>query len=134
VQIRKSRVPKTYLVYCKFENPSDAEAFHQFEFLIQAQSADEAEAKCKERFAALPTDGEKLFEVGTKIYVDYIIEIETVPPEGVLLRWSRHRGELSRIYTSLPLGDGGGTLTSYTIEDPDEEVSEPEPFVVIGAR
>ena len=127
-------MPKTYLIYCQFENPSDTEAFrYQFEYLIQAQSADEAEAKCKERFAALPTDGEQLFEVGTKIYVDYIIEIGAVPREGVLLRWVRHRGQLSRIYTSLPLGDGGGTFMSYTTDDPDEKESEPEPFVVVGS-
>ena len=125
---------KTYVVYCRFDNPSDTEALHyHFEYLIKAESADEAEAKCKKRFAALPTDGEKLFEVGTKIYVDYIIEIEAVPPEGVLLRWVRHRGEPSRIYTSLPLGDGGGMLTSYTTDDPEKESSELEPFVVIGA-
>jgi hypothetical protein len=125
---------KTYLVYCHFENPSDTEALHYyFEYLIKAESADEAEAKCKERFAALPTDGEKLFEVGTKIYVDYIVEIGAVPPEGVLLRWVRNRGELSGIYTSLPLGDGGGMLASYTTDDPEKECSELEPFVVIGA-
>ena len=125
---------KTYLVYCQFENPSDMEAFHyQFEYLIRAESADEAEAKCKERFAALPSDGE-FFQVGTKIYVDYIIEIGAVPPEGALLRWVRNRGEQSRIHASLPLGDGGATLASFTTDDPDQEVSELEPFVVIGER
>ena len=124
---------KTYLAYCWFENPSDTEAFHyHFEYLIQAESADEAEAKCKERFAALPSDGE-LFGVGTKIYVDYIIEIRAVPPEGAVLRWVRYRGEQSRIYTALPLGDGGGMLASYTTDDPDQECSELEPFVMIGA-
>lgn len=124
---------KTYLVYCNFENPSDAEALHyQFEYLIEANSADEAEAKCKERFATLPTDGEGLFEVGTKIYVDYIIEIGSVPPEGALLRWVRYRGSLSRVYTSLPLGDGGGMLVSYTTDDPEKECSETKPFVVVG--
>ena len=56
---------KTYLVYCQSDRPSDTESLHyHFEYLIQAESADDAEAKCKERFAALPTDGEKLFEVG----------------------------------------------------------------------
>jgi hypothetical protein len=130
---------KTYLVYCQFENPSDTEALHyHFEYLIRAESADDAEAKCRERFAALPSDGEKLFEVGTKIYVDYIIEIGAVPPEGVLLRWVRYRGEriptgFTSLYTSLPLGDGGGMLASYVIDDPDKEESELVPFVVIGA-
>ena len=123
---------KTYLVYCQFDKPSDKEAVrHHFEYVIQAESADDAEAKCRERFAALPSDGE-LFEVGTKIYVDYIIEIGAVPPEGALLRWVRYRGEGGRIYTSLPLGDGGGTLASYTTDDPDHEESDLEPFVVIG--
>lgn len=112
---------------------SRTEAFHyHFEYLIDATSAHEAEAKCKERFAALPADGEKLFEVGTKIYVDYIIEIGGVPPEGVLLRWVRYRGCMSRIYTSLPLGDGGGLLASFTTDDPEKECSELEPFVVVG--
>ena len=124
---------KTYLVYCKFDNPSDTEAFHQhFEYLVQAGSADEAEAKCKERFATLPMDGE-FFEAGAKIYVDYLIEIGAVPPEGAVLRWVRYRGEGSSIYKSLPLGDGAGMLASYTTDDPDQECSDLEPFVVIGA-
>jgi hypothetical protein len=130
---------KTYLVYCQFDKPSDTEPLHyHFEYLIQAESADEAEAKCKERFAALPTDGEELFEPGTKIYVDHIIEIRGVPQEGALLRWVRYRGErnptgFTSLYTSLPLGDGGGMLASYTTDDPDKEESELEPFVVIGS-
>ena len=123
---------KTYLVYCRFDNPSDTEDFHyHFEYLIQAQSADDAEAKSRERFAALPTNGE-LFKAGAKIFVDYIIEIGAVPTGGALLRWVRYRGEGSAIYKSLPLGDGGGALASYTTDDPDQEVSELEPFVVIG--
>ena len=109
---------KTYLVYCSFQNPSDTETFnYYFEYLIQAESANDAEAKCKKRFATLPTDREKLFEVGTKIYVDNIIEIGAVPPEGAALRWVRHRGELSRIYTALPLGDGEGKLAAFTTHD-----------------
>jgi hypothetical protein len=67
------------------------------------------------------------------IYVDHIVEIGAVPPEGALLRWVRYRGEGSSIYKSLPLGDGGGMLATYTTDDPDQEVSELEPFVVIGA-
>jgi hypothetical protein len=123
---------KTYLVYCRFDNPSDTEDFHyHFEYLIQAVSADDAEAKCGERFAKLPTDGE-LFEAGARVYVDGIVEIGAVPTEGALLRWVRYRGEGDAIYTSLPLGDGGGTLASFTTDDPDQEVSELEPFVVIG--
>ena len=78
--------------------------------------------------------GARVFEVGgTMIYVDHIVEIGAVPPEGALLRWVRYRGEGSSIYKSLPLGDGGGMLATYTTDDPDQEVSELEPFVVIGA-
>src|SRR5256885_17029563 len=74
---------KTYLVYCQFDKPSDTEPLHyHFEYLILAESADEAEVKCKERFAALTTDGEELFETGTKIYVEHIIEIRGGPQEG----------------------------------------------------
>ncbi|WP_027518476.1 hypothetical protein [Bradyrhizobium sp. WSM1417] len=130
---------KTYLVYCQFDNPSNTEPLHyHFEYLIQAHSADDAEAKCKERFAALPTDGDKLFEIGSKIYVDYIIEIGGVPEEGVLLRWVRYRGArnpigFSSLSSALPFGDGGGMLASYTTDDPDKEESEMQPFVVIGA-
>ena len=130
---------KTYLAYCQFDKPSDTEPLHyHFEYLIQAEFRDEAEAKCKERFAALPTDCEELLRVGTKIYVDHIIEIGGVPQEGVLLRWVRYRGErnptgLTSLYTSLPLGDGGGMLASYTTDDPDKEEPELEAFVVIGA-
>jgi hypothetical protein len=129
---------KSYLVYCQFDKPSDTEPLHyHFEYLIQAESADEAETKCKVQFAKLPTDG-GLFEAGAKVYVDFIVEIGGVPPEGALLRWVRYRGERSprgftSLYKSLPLGDSGGMLTSYTTDNPDEEESELEPFVVIGA-
>jgi hypothetical protein len=64
-------------------------------------------------------------------YVDYIIEIGAVPPEGAILSWVCYRGEGSAIYT-LPLGDGAGVLASYATDDPDEECSDLEPFVVIG--
>jgi hypothetical protein len=124
---------KTYLVYCQFDNPSDEKGFHRhFEYLVQAESADEAETKCKEKFASLPSDGE-FFEVGTKVYVDFLVEIASVPPEGALLRWARYRGEGNSIYKSLPLGDGGGALATFTTDDPELEVSELEPFVVVGA-
>lgn len=124
---------KTYLVYCSSDDPSCEDPCHcSFEYLVQAGSADEAEAKCKERLASLPTDGEP-FEKGTRIWVDYIIEIGAVPPEGAILRWVRYRGEMSSISRSLPLDEGEGTLASFLTEDPDVEAPGPrEPFAVIG--
>ncbi|MHC4040788.1 hypothetical protein [Bradyrhizobium sp. 23AC] len=126
-------MPKTYLVYCQLDRPSHRNTRHDhFEYLIQAETADDAEARCKEAFAALPLDGE-IFERGSSIYVDYIIEISEVPPQGAVLRYASYRGEMSSISKALPLGDHGGTLSNYFTYDPDDEnaASSPEPMVVL---
>ena len=125
---------KTYIVYCSFDNPSDDSRHRHFEYLIKAQSADEAEAKCKVIFAKLPTDGEKLFEPGTKVFVDYIVEVSDVPAEGVVLRYVSYRGELSSASSSLPFGDGNGQLTTYYTDDPEEMEKgiEPQPIAIVG--
>jgi hypothetical protein len=124
---------KTYLVYCSSKNPSDKETHHHhFEYLIQASSADDAEEKCRARLKEIPTHVE-LFEKGTIIYVDYIVEIAGVPAEGALLRYVRYKGELASISKSLPLEEGAGMIASYLTEDPEKQSSSPvPPFVVLS--
>jgi hypothetical protein len=113
---RKTSSPKTstaqklYLVYCQVFRPEEDEPSPQhrhFEFLLKAVSPDDAEAKCKARFTALPKEGALAFSKGTRLFVDHVIEITDVPDDGVMFHYVRYGGELSATGVVLPYGGDG---------------------------
>jgi hypothetical protein len=122
---------KLYLVYCEVFHPEEDEPATQhrhFELLLRAASPDEAQAKCKAQFAALPREGELAFRHGTEFFADEAIEISDVPDDGAMLRYVKYDGELSAVGAILPFGGRGLAAYSFGGDQDIQPARNHEPW------
>jgi hypothetical protein len=95
-----------------------------FAVIVEADSVEDALEACGERIDAAH-ESEELFSRGTRILVDGIVEMERVPPGGVLTGFAEATADrlLGSIDCTLPGGHEG--VACYGVGDPEGGAEEP---------
>lgn len=143
---RSSRPPvtgaeKLYLICCSSFRRSDQAKTTitesgVFQLLLSAASPQAARQRSREVFAGLKGSALKsgTFPAGTEIFIDDIVEVNTVPPAGLILNYRAYGGDPKFAACLFPCGDEPSpAIQAFSVVDPDkaEVVLEPE-YVVPG--
>ncbi|MBU1277196.1 MAG: hypothetical protein KJ720_17620 [Proteobacteria bacterium] len=127
---------KLFMVYCYAEMKPSEEGEDRscyFSYLLKADSVEEVADICAEEFLKFPLDGEP-FQTGDKIAIEEIVEIEEIPPRGVLLDCKVLQGDYSFVGGMAPFSDENDGIIVYEImpDDEDDEEAEQEALVILG--
>ncbi|MBU1451018.1 MAG: hypothetical protein KKH47_08590 [Proteobacteria bacterium] len=127
---------KLFMVYCYAEMKPSEEGEDRscyFSYLLKADSVEEVADICAEEFLKFPLDGEP-FQTGDKIAIEEIVEIESIPPRGVLLDCKVLQGDYSFVGGMAPFSDENDGIIVYEImpDDEDDEEAEQEALVILG--
>lgn len=119
-----------YVVGFEFHTPDEEQPRHgHFTVVVEADGPEAALDACADRIEAVHEHA-NLLDEGTTIYVDTIVELAKVPPEGALLGYVCELGEsVGSIDCALPVSVEGATSFGWSA-DPDDPESG-EPFLVI---
>ena len=120
-----------YLAHFSFDGEYKGEPTHGwFTCMVEADDIEASVDDVHHLINKLQKD-EDIFQFGTKVYLEDIIQIRKVPEEGFLGHYSSSPGEAPPSIATTCWGDTDSYCESFSpISSDNEESQEIEPFIV----